>query len=102
VLDTIGGDNIDKSLEVTKTGGSIISIPTGLNEEVTAKAETLGVKGYFIMVQSDGQDMKDIASLIEQEELKPHVSKIFDFQQMPEAHIEQETGRTVGKIVIKL
>lgn len=35
VLDTIGGDNIDRSLEVTKGGGSIISIPTGLSEEVT-------------------------------------------------------------------
>lgn len=102
VLDTIGGDNIDHSLEVTKEGGSIISIPTGLNEEVTAKAEARGVKGYFILVQSSGEDMKQIASLLESGAVKPHVSKIFPFKQMREAHLEQETGRTVGKIVVTL
>ncbi|MFC7347903.1 NADP-dependent oxidoreductase [Chryseobacterium zhengzhouense] len=102
VLDTIGGDNIDHSLEVTKEGGSIISIPTGLNEEVTAKAEAKGVKGYFILVQSNGEDMKQIASLLESGAVKPHVSKIFPFEQMSEAHLEQETGRTVGKIVVTL
>lgn len=102
VLDTIGGENIDHSLEVTKKGGSIISIPTGLNEEVTAKAESKGVKGYFILVQSSGDDMKQVANLLESEAVKPHVSKIFPFEQMREAHLEQETGRTVGKIVVTL
>lgn len=102
VLDTIGGNNIDHSLEVTKEGGSIISIPTGLNEEVTSKAESKGVKGYFILVQSSGEDMKHIASLLESGAVKPHVSKIFPFEQMREAHLEQETGRTVGKIVVTL
>ncbi|WP_326984242.1 NADP-dependent oxidoreductase [Chryseobacterium sp. MYb264] len=102
VLDTIGGDNIDHSLEVTKEGGSIISIPTGLNEEVTSKAQSKGVKGYFILVQSSGEDMKQIASLLERRAVKPHVSKIFPFEQMREAHLEQETGRTVGKIVVTL
>ncbi|MCS3532893.1 NADP-dependent oxidoreductase [Chryseobacterium sp. JUb7] len=102
VLDTIGGDNIDHSLEVTKEGGSIISIPTGLNEEVTSKAESKGVKGYFILVQSSGDDMKQIASLLESGAVKPHVSKVFPFEQMREAHLEQETGRTVGKIVVTL
>lgn len=102
VLDTIGGDNIDHSLEVTKEGGSIISIPTGLNEQVTSKAESKGVKGYFILVQSSGEDMKHIASLLESGAVKPHVSKIFPFEQMREAHLEQETGRTVGKIVVTL
>lgn len=102
VLDTIGGDNIDHSLEVTKEGGSIISIPTGLNEQVTSKAESKGVKGYFILVQSSGEDMYQIASLLESGAVKPHVSKIFPFEQMREAHLEQETGRTVGKIVVTL
>ncbi|WPO81584.1 NADP-dependent oxidoreductase [Chryseobacterium sp. JJR-5R] len=102
VLDTIGGDTIDDSLEVTKTGGIIISIPTGLNEKVTEKAAAKGVKGYPILVHSDGEDMKQIAGLLETGALKPHISKIFPFEQIREAHLAQETGRTVGKIVIKL
>jgi len=102
VLDTVGGNNIDHSLEVTKKGGSIISIPTGLNEEVTGKAEAKGVKGYFMMVHSSGEDMKKIAGLLESGAIKPYVSKTFSFEQMREAHLELETGRTVGKIVVVL
>lgn len=100
VLDTIGGNNIDHSLEVTKEGGDIISIPTGLNEEVTAKAASKGVKGYFILVQSNGDDMKKIASLLEEGILKPHIYKIYSFEHIQKAHLQQETGRTVGKLII--
>ncbi|WP_268223395.1 NADP-dependent oxidoreductase [Sinomicrobium oceani] len=100
VLDTIGGDNIDHSLEVTREGGSIISIPTSLNEEVTSKAASKGVKGYFILVQSDGGDMEKIAALLEKGILKPHIYKIYGFDQIKEAYLQQETGRTVGKLVI--
>lgn len=102
VLDTIGGDYIDHSLAVTKAGGSMISIPTGLNEEVTAKAIAKGVKGYFILVQSSGEDMKQIASLLERGIIRPHVSQRFTFDQMPEAHRQQETGRVLGKIILTL
>ena len=100
VLDTIGNDNIDKSLEVTKEDGSIISIPTGLNEEVTAKAASKGVKGYFILVQSNGDDMEKISKLLEKGIIKPHISKTYGFDQIQEAHVQQETGRTVGKLII--
>ena len=102
VLDTIGGDNLDHSLEVTREGGSIISIPTGLNEEVTSKAASKGIHGYFILVQSDGRDMEQIASLLEKEIIKPHISKTYSFDQIRDAHLQQETGRTVGKLIIKV
>ncbi|WP_309474630.1 NADP-dependent oxidoreductase [Flagellimonas oceani] len=101
VLDTIGGENIDRSLEVTKEGGTIISIPTGLNEEVTARAAGKGVKGYFILVESNGGDMEQIASFLEQGILRPHIFKTYGFDQVQEAHQQQETGRTVGKIVVR-
>lgn len=100
VLDTIGGDNIDRSLEVIKTDGTIISIPSGLNEEVTAKASAKGINGYFILVASNGDDMKQLAILLEKGIIKSHVSQTYAFEQLPEAHSAIESGRTVGKIVI--
>lgn len=100
VLDTIGGDNIDRSLEVIKTGGTIISIPSGLNEEVTAKASAKGINGYFILVASNGDDMKQLAILLEKGIIKSHVIQTYAFEQLPEAHSAIESGRTVGKIVI--
>ncbi|MBS7566958.1 NADP-dependent oxidoreductase [Mucilaginibacter sp. Bleaf8] len=102
VLDGVGGDTIDKSLLVTKTGGTIISIPTGLNEAVTEKAKAKGVKGYFMLVQSNGSDMQQIAALLEQGILKAHVSHSYPFTEMAAAHLQVESGRTVGKVVVTL
>lgn len=100
VLDAIGGENIDKSLKVIKKGGTIISIPSGLREAVTEKAKAMGINGYFTMVESSGHNMQQIARLLENGTLKSHVSQVFDFEQMAEAHQALETGRTQGKIVI--
>lgn len=102
VLDTVGGSNIYNSIAVTKQGGTIISIPTGLNEEVTSKARLAGVNGYFILVKSSGEDLAHIANLLQQQALKPFVSQTFSFEQIAEAHTQIETGKTVGKIVIRL
>ncbi|KEQ28460.1 oxidoreductase [Pedobacter antarcticus 4BY] len=102
VLDTIGGDNIDRSLKVIKKGGTIISIPSGFREMVAEKTKDSGINGYFIMVQSDGQDMQQIARLLENGQLKSHVSQVFDFEDMIIAHKALETGRTQGKIVVRL
>jgi len=102
VFDSIGGDNIDRSLKVIKKGGSIISIPSGLNEAVIEKAKALGINGYQFMVMSNGKDMESIAGQLENGELKSHVSKTFPFSSMAEAHLQIETGRTVGKIIVTL
>lgn len=42
--------------------------------------------------------MKQMAELLERVTIKPYVSKTFPFEQMRETHLEQETGRTVGKL----
>lgn len=102
VLDTIGGENIDRSLDVIVKGGTLISLPTGLNEAVTEKAKAKNVNGYFILVQSNGEDMQAIANLLEKNIIKSHISKTFSFNQMQEAHIQIESGKTVGKLVVEL
>lgn len=102
VLDTIGGDTIDQSLEVMKPGATIISIPSGFREAVTAKAEAKGMDGFFIMVESNGAEMGSIAALMEQGLLRSIVSKTFPFEEMQQAHLQIETGRTVGKIIVRI
>ncbi|WP_439490170.1 NADP-dependent oxidoreductase [Algoriphagus sp.] len=102
VLDTIGGDNIDQSIVVTKKGGIVISIPTTLNEAVSEKAKLKGVNGYFFLVESDGEDMKKIASLLEKSQVKVSVQQVFPFSEMKQAHMMLETGRTVGKIIVNI
>ncbi|WP_268225059.1 NADP-dependent oxidoreductase [Sinomicrobium oceani] len=102
VLDTIGGGTIDKSLYVTKAGGTIISIPTGLNETVTEKAAEIGAKGYTMLVRSSGEDMQAIAGMLGEDKLKAHLDKVYPFESMAEAHTHVESGRTVGKVTLFL
>lgn len=100
ILDTIGGENIDHSIKVLKEGGTIISIPSGLNNDVEEKAASVNAKGYKMLVQSDGKDMEKLAKLLEKGALKSHIYKTFKFEEMTKAHEELEKGRTVGKIVL--
>ena len=101
-FDAVGGENILRSLPLVKRGGTLISIPTGLTEEQKQKAAELDVTAFFYLVESNGQDMKEIAGLLSRGILKPHVSKVFPFAQMADAHQAVDSGRTVGKVVVTL
>lgn len=98
VLDTIGGEYIDRSLKTIKKGGTIISIVSGLNEHVKEKAEALGIQGFSTRVKPDGTNMQEISDLLERKILVSHLHKIFPFDQMADAHLQIESGRTVGKV----
>ena len=99
VLDTIGGDNIDRSLKIVKEGGRIVSLPSGISESVTEKAAAQNKKGIFFFVRSNS-DIKHIAALLEKGVLKTHVSKQFLFEDIQQAHQLLQSGRTRGKVVL--
>ncbi len=100
VLDAIGADNIDLSLKLMKPGGTILSLPSGRNELVQEKAAAKGMTGMHLLVHSSAENQQKIAALLENEIIKAHVSKTFSFDQLNEAHLQIESGRTVGKIIV--
>lgn len=103
VLDGMGGAVLENSLKVVKDGGTIVSLPTHeFPEELKAIAEPRNIKLEFVMVTSNGGDMNTIKELIEAGTVKPHVSATFPFDKMAAAHEQIESGRTVGKAVVKL
>jgi len=102
VLDTLGGDILLRSLEVVKRGGKLITIPTGLSEAARTAAEQRGVDAAFMLVQSNGADMKALADLLAEGKLRSLIDKTFPFDNMAGAHLAVETGRTTGKVVVTL
>jgi NADPH:quinone reductase-like Zn-dependent oxidoreductase len=100
VLDTIGGEYIDRSLQVIKKGGTLVCIPSSANAGVQEKARAKGILGLPMHVQSSGEDMQHIAQLLGDGVLRAEVSKVFPFEQMAEAHLAVETGKTRGKVVV--
>lgn len=100
VLDSLGDDTIDNSLKVMKPGGTIVSLPSGKNDSVTEKAAAQGKIGLKMMVQSNREDLNEIARLLEKGILKPHISHTFPLAQIADAHSQIESGKTVGKVIV--
>ena len=102
VLDTIGGENINRSLPLIKAGGTLISIPSGANIDVAEKAAAFNVTGLTFMVKSDGDDMEVLAGYLGEGVIKAHISKTFPFHEMTAAFETIASGRTIGKIIVNL
>ena len=102
VFDTVGGDNPLRSVQTLKEGGRLVAIAGGITDEVKKLAETRKIKASPYMVQSNGDDMEQIAELMEAGTLKAYIFKEYSFDQMAEAHRQIETGKTRGKVVIVL
>ena len=102
VLDTIGGYYVDRSLKVLKTGGSIITLPSGTAESTKEKADLAGMTGSSFLVRSNGGDMKEIAYLLGTKRIKSEVSSIYSFDEIKQAHLQIESGKTRGKVVVSL
>lgn len=99
ILDHLGGSHIDRSLKALKPGGTIISLPSGVSETVGEKAAAQGKKGIFFMVKSDREDIRRIAHLLGKGMLRAHVSKVYPFTRIGEAHTHVGSGKAVGKVV---
>ena len=103
VLDPMGGEVLLKSLLLIKEGGSIISLLANhVTEDVLEQARKRHVNVSPLMVQSNGEDMNTLRNMLENGAIKPHVSKTFPFEKMGDAHLQLESGRTIGKVVVNV
>ncbi|MCK1572842.1 NADP-dependent oxidoreductase [Bradyrhizobium sp. 174] len=121
VLHSQDGKTLEKSLRVLKPGGLLISISgppdpefareQGMNiflklvlrllsHGVRKKARKLGVRFSFLFMRAQGQQLREITSLIESGVIRPVVDKVFPFEKTGDALAYVETGRAKGKVVI--
>lgn len=103
VLDTIGGDNFVRSLEVLKPEGMIVLLPSNRKEEADKAVREKQVKNYrHILMHSSGKDMRAIAGMLREGSMKAYVDKTYSFEQIPQAQAQLENGKVRGKIVVIL
>lgn len=101
VLDTIGGEVLEKSFTVLKKGGKLPSIAGQPEQE---QADKYGVKAGFVWLEESGERLQKLADLYVQGKLKVVIDSRFPLSEegVQQAHAASEKGRTRGKIVIQV
>lgn len=101
VLDTLGGEILEKSYDVLKTGGRLVSIAGKPDKEV---AEEKGVTAMYLNSSTKVDQLEKIIELVSEGKVKPAVGKIFPFsvEGVQEAHELSESGHARGKIIVKI
>lgn len=102
VLDTLGGDTSLASLRVLRRGGIIVSIVPMGSEELFVEAERLGVHARRMLVDTSHAHLEEIVRLVEEGSLAATIAQVFPLDQAAEAHRAGETGRTTGKLVLRM
>jgi alcohol dehydrogenase len=123
VFETLGGENQQKSFQVVKPGGILVSI-VGIPSAAWARAEGLPffmpwlfnlmnrknhglakkhkVRFETVMLKPDGKNLAIIAGMVTEGKLKPIVDQVFPLAQTREALLYSQSGRAKGKIVIQV
>ena len=96
VIDTVGGETIDRAWQVLKPNGILVTVAGRISEE-TARAH--GARGMSTMAAPVAK-LKDISELIEAQKLKPLVGRVFPLAEARQAHELSETGHGRGRIVL--
>jgi NADPH:quinone reductase-like Zn-dependent oxidoreductase len=123
VVDGVGGENLERSLRILKPGGIAIGLAGppdpdfarqlglnpavrlavgGLSAKIRRQARRLGVRYSFLWMRADGEQLAEIAALVDAGALRPVVGRVFPFAETPEALEALGRGGLRGKIVVDL
>jgi NADPH:quinone reductase-like Zn-dependent oxidoreductase len=100
VLDTVGGETLDRSYEIVKPGGIIVSSAA---EPSPQKAEQHGIRAVFFLVKVTTERLTTIARMIDAGALRTEVGEVLWLDEARQGHemLEGALHRR-GKIVLKI
>jgi NADPH:quinone reductase-like Zn-dependent oxidoreductase len=99
VLDTITGETMERSWQVLKKGGILVSILEPPSQE---KAARYGVRQAHVFVRPSAEQLEEIARLVDSGELKAVVESVLPLEGARRAHELSQTGHVRGKIVLRV
>ncbi|PFM64158.1 NADPH:quinone reductase [Bacillus cereus] len=123
VFDTLGGITLEKSFDIIKNGGNIVSV-SGIpnarfgkefgsgffktllfslaSKKLTALEKKHNAQYSFLFMKPSGDQLRIIANYIESGKIKPVIDRVFPFEDAQKAMEYSESGRAKGKIIVKI
>lgn len=123
VLGTIRGDAIEKSTQILKPGGKIVSLIGPLDTafarerhlnvflrfvlglmscKIMRLSKKRGLTYSFLFVRPDGSQLSQIAELMDAQRIKPVIDNVFPFAETGDAFAYLARGHAKGKVVVKI
>jgi NADPH:quinone reductase-like Zn-dependent oxidoreductase len=99
VFDLVGGETQDRSWQVLKRGGTLVST---LAEPSKEKAAERGARACRYTTRESGADLAEIGRLIETGKVNVVVAKTFRFEEAAAAQQFLEQEHPAGKVVLAL
>jgi NADPH:quinone reductase-like Zn-dependent oxidoreductase len=103
VLDTIGGETRERSWQVLKPTGLLVSLPGPIPEsEAAAHGKRGGRRGVFFIVQPNREQLGKIAALIDSAAIRPVIAETIPLAKARQAFERGMAGHTRGKLVLQV
>lgn len=99
VLDTVGGDFLERSFSVIRPGGRLVAVATEPSQE---RALARGVKAVYFVVEPNSKQLGELARLIDSGNLRTAISEVFALPNARDAFERSLAAHSVGKIVLRI
>jgi len=99
VFDTVGSDTQERSFQVLKKGGFLVSTVMPPSPD---KAKEFGVQVAMVNTPPNAERLSETSLLIESGKLKTRVGMVLPLSEVKKAHELSKTGHTRGKIVLRV
>jgi len=96
VVDTVGGETLDRSWQILRPGGILVSVAAQVSQE---QAEAHGVKAKT-STRAPAEKLSQITELLESKQITPVVGAVFSLAEARQAHELSQTGHGRGRIVL--
>lgn len=99
VFDTVGGAVQQRSWQVLKPGGMLVSV---VDPPLEATAAAHGVRSAFVFIQPSGAQLAAIAQLIDAGQMKPVIHTVLPLNEARQAQVISQGGHARGKLVLQV
>jgi NADPH:quinone reductase-like Zn-dependent oxidoreductase len=100
VFDTVGGDTLQRSWQVIKPGGLLVSIVSPSPPAAVRKEQN--VRFAYFVVEPNRDELIQIGGLIDVGQIRPIIDTVYPLAQARQAYEQAAKGHARGKTVLRV